>query len=171
MQTNVFLSGHDPLLGGQTQQPIDFEQRIAELQQLQQKLEEQRQTRGQAQPQGGQSPLWDEIERLTADFTDREFELVNRDEEFQASQAAIAAILQREQLRMMRPIVEGTKDGREALENHLALMKRLKKKAAKEADRSMELFSEYTQHYPDMTFSDFMKMKNGTAAKEQQTQG
>ena len=166
MQANVFLGGTpDPLLGGSAVTPIDYDQRIAELQKMQQRLEAQKQQQRQqmqnGQPQS-QAPIWDEIEKLTAYFSDREFSIVNQDEEFQQSQNNIMAIMQREYMRMMRPIVEGTKDGKEALENHLTLIKRLKKKAAKEADRNMELFNEYTQHYSDMTFADFIKMKNGT---------
>lgn len=172
MQANVFLGGTpDPLLGSSAVTPIDYDQRIAELQQMQQRLEVQKQQQRQqmqsGQPQS-QSPVWDEIEKLTADFSDREFSIVNQDEEFQQSQNNIMSIMQREYMRMMRPIVEGTKDGKEALENHLSLIKRLKKKATKEADRNMELFNEYTQHYSDMTYSEFLQMKNGTA-KEKKT--
>ena len=155
------------MLGGSAvNSPIDYDQRIAELQRVQQELEVRRQQqRTQAvsgQPQS-QAPIWDEIEKLTAELSDREFDIVNRDEEFQQSQQTIMAILQREQMRLMRPIVEGTQDGKAALENHLALIKQLKKKATKEADRNMELFNEYTQHYSDMTYSEFLQMKNGTA--------
>ncbi len=110
MQTNVFLGGADPLLGNSAVTPIDYDQRIAELEQAKQRLEAQRQQQ-RAQvingAQKSQSPVWDEIEKLTAELSDREFDIVNRDEEFQASQQAIMAILQREQMRLMRPIVEG----------------------------------------------------------------
>lgn len=165
MQTNVFLGGADPLLGGSSvNSPVDYDRQIAELQQMQQRLEAQRQQQRtqvvSGQPQS-QAPIWDEIEKLTAELSDREFDIVNRDEEFQQSQQTIMAILQREQMRLMRPIVEGTQDGKAALENHLALIKQLKKKATKEADRNMELFNEYTQHYSDMTYSEFLQMKNG----------
>lgn len=172
MQTNVFLGGADPLLGNSAVTPIDYDQRIAELEQAKQRLEAQRQQQ-RAQvingAQKSQSPVWDEIEKLTAELSDREFDIVNRDEEFQASQQAIMAILQREQMRLMRPIVEGTQDGKAALENHLVLIKQLKKKATKEADRNMELFNEYTQHYSDMTYSEFLQMKNGTAKEKKAT--
>lgn len=163
MQANVFLgSSPDPLLGGSAVTPIDYDQRIAELQQMQQRLEAQKQQQRPNGRQQPQSPIWDEIEKLTADFSDREFAIVSQDEEFKQSQNNIMALMQREYMRMMRPIVEGTKDGKEALENHLALIKRLKKKAAKEADRNMELFTEYTQHYSNMTYAEFLQMKNGT---------
>lgn len=72
-------------------------------------------------------------------------------------------------MRLMRPIVEGTQDGKAALENHLALIRQLKKKATKEADRNMELFNEYTQHYSDMTYSEFLQMKNGAAKEKKST--
>ena len=168
MQTNVFLGGADPLLGSPAVSPVDYDRQIAELQQMQQRLEAQRQQQrtqvvnGQQQ---SQAPIWDEIEKLTAELSDREFDIVNRDEEFQQSQQTIMTILQREQMRLMRPIVEGTQDGKAALENHLALIKQLKKKATKEADRNMELFNEYTQHYSDMTYSEFLQMKNGNNKK------
>lgn len=164
MQTNVFLGNTpDPLLGGANYTPIDYDQRIAELRQMQQNLEAQKQqSRTAVTQQQSQSPIWDEIEKLTAELSDREFDIVNRDEEFQQSQQTIMAILQREQMRLMRPIVEGTSDGKVALENHLALIKQLKKKATKEADRNMELFNEYTQHYSNMTYSEFLQMKNGS---------
>lgn len=169
MQTNVFLGGVDPLLGTSAVSPIDYDRQIAELQQMQQRLEAQRQQQrtqvANGQPQS-QAPIWDEIEKLTSELTDREFDIVNRDEELQQSQQTIMAILQREQMRLMRPIVEGTQDGKAALENHLALIKQLKKKATKEADRNMELFNEYTQHYSDMTYSEFLKMKNGSNSKK-----
>ncbi len=170
MQTNVFLGGTDPLLGtSAVNSPIDYDQRIAELQRVQQELETRRQQqRAQAinGQQQSQAPIWDEIEKLTAELSDREFNIINNDEEFQQSQQAIMAILQREQMRLMRPIVEGTKDGKAALENHLELVKQLKKKATKEADRNMELFNEYTQHYSDMSFKDFMQMKKGKESKK-----
>lgn len=72
------------------------------------------------------------------------------------------AILQREQLRMMRPIVEGTKDGKEALETHLSLVKKLRKEAANESDKTMSLFKEYTEHYADKPYAEFLKMKRKT---------
>ncbi len=169
MQTNVFLGGADPLLGGSAVTPIDYDRQIAELKQMQERLESQRQqqrTQVANNPRQSQSPVWDEIEKLTAELSDREFDIVNRDEDFQQSQQTIMAILQREQMRLMRPIVEGTQDGKAALENHLALIRQLKKKATKEADRNMELFNEYTQHYSDMTYSEFLQMKNGSNPKK-----
>ena len=61
----------------------------------------------------------------------------------------------------MRPIVEGTKDGKDALEKHLTLVKRLKKSAADETNKKYSMMDEYMESYSDMSFNDFLKMKKG----------
>lgn len=162
MQTNVFLGNSpDPLLGSNGYNtPTDYDAKIAELQAMQQRLEQQRQQSAvNYSKKSNSSPLWDEIEKLTSELSDREFEIINKSEEFQASQNAVMAILQREYMRLMRPIVESTADGKDALKSHLELMKRLRKDATREVDKNIELFNEYTQHYSDMTYSEFLKMK------------
>jgi hypothetical protein len=68
-------------------------------------------------------------------------------------------ILNREYLRIMRPIVEGTKDGKEALERHLTLVKRLKKEAADEVNRKYALLDEYMEVGGDMTLNEFINSK------------
>ena len=129
-------------------------------QMLEQKKMEMEQSRSQIpSPQQSRTPIWDEIDKLISEMSDREVEYLNGSSEFADSNQKVLAILQREQLRMMRPIVEGTKDGKEALENHLSLVKRLKKDAANENNKAMDLFKEYTENYPDISYSEFLKMK------------
>lgn len=166
MQTNVFLGGTDPLLGSTSYQatPNDYDAKIAEMQAIQQRLEMQKQQVSYSKNTSN-SPIWDEIEKLTSELTDREFELVNNNPEFQTSQSALMSILNREYMRMMRPIVESTHDGKTALTSHLDLLKKLRKDAAREVDKSMELFSEYTQNYSDMTYAEFLKKKKAKKTK------
>lgn len=159
MQTNVFLGGADPLLGStNSYNPNDYDAKIAELQAMQQRLESQKQQSNYFQKLNS-SPIWDEIEKITSELSEREFELINSSEKFQESQAAVMAILNREYMRLMRPMVENTTDGQNALKSHLELLKQLRKDASREVDRNIELFTEYTQHYSDMTYSEFLKMK------------
>lgn len=159
MQTNVFLGATpDPLLGGNyNNTPADYDARIAELQAMQQRIESQRK---QVSASASQSPTWDEIERITAELSDSEFALINQNEDFQKSQADIMAILQREQMRIMRPIVESTQDGNQALDKHLALVKRLRKEASNELTKNLELFNDYTQNHSDITFAEYLRTKN-----------
>lgn len=61
-------------------------------------------------------------------------------------------------MRMMRPLVEGTRDGKEALEKHLTLLKRLVKSAKDDAERKSAMMSDYMENHADMTFNDYIKM-------------
>lgn len=165
MQNNIFLGGADPLLDmGKGYQGRNLDDEIARMSQMQQMLEQKKmemeQTRTQmAVPQQSRTPVWDEIDKIIGEMSDREVEYLNGSSEFAESNQKVLAILQREQLRMMRPIVESTKDGKEALESHLDLVKRLRKEAANESNKAMDLFKEYTENYPDMSYSEFLKMK------------
>ena len=161
---NIFL-GSDPLLGQTpTYQRGSVEDELARIAAMQQQLDQKKLEIENAklnfnQPQQSKTPVWDEIDKIVSDMSDNEIEYLNSNEEYARSNQAVMSILQREQLRMMRPVVEGTKDGKEALENHLALVKRLKKEAANESDKAMNLFKEYTEKYSDMPYSEFLKMK------------
>lgn len=109
--------------------------------------------------QPSQSPVWDEINRVMSDMSDREYEYLREDEEFKQSEQRIASILNEEYMKVMRPIVEGTQEGKEALENHLKLVRSIRKKAVKESDKEMGLFKEYMEKYPHMTYKEFKEMK------------
>ena len=149
---------------GKGYQSRNIDDEIARMSQMQQMLEQKKmemeQSRSQiTSPQQSRTPIWDEIDKLISEMSDREVEYLNGSSEFADSNQKVLAILQREQLRMMRPIVEGIKDGKEALESHLSLVKRLKKDAANENNKTMGLFKEYTENYPDISYSEFLKMK------------
>ena len=153
---NVFIN--DPLLGGQA----NYQHQIDELSRMQRELEERKNAfmnQRAVSNKPVQPSLCDEIDKLTDALTDREFSIINENREVRKSQEAIASIMNREYLRLMRPMVEGTADGKEALGNHLRLLKSLKKEASRAVERNMELFNEYTEKYADMTYADFLKMK------------
>ena len=154
---NIFLGGgSDPLLS--VGQPPNYDAQIAELQRMQQALELQKQQINQARPEvAAGSPVWDEIEKLTAELSDKEFSYISGCDEFNKSQQAIAEALQTEYTRLMRPIVE--RNHRQLLDDHLQLLKRLRKEAGKEIDKRMELFNEYVTTSPDIPFAEFIKNK------------
>lgn len=170
MQNNIFLGGSDPLLGVQPNyfKSGGMEEELARIQAMQQQLDQKKQEIANARQnisgaqQASRTPVWDEIDKIVSDMSDSDLEYLNASEEFQRSNQAVMAILQREQLRMMRPLVEGTKDGKEALEAHLALVRKLKKESVNESNKAMVLFKEYTEHYADMPYAEFLKMKRKT---------
>lgn len=159
---NFFLNGDPTLNRGD-----NFDARIAELQQAQRQLELQKQAYEQQvanQPvvngiQQSQSPVWDEVDSLWDGMTEKEREIVASSEEFQESSNHITSILNERYMEMMRPIVENSKEGKDALDNHLTMLKRLKKAAQKEADAELDDFKEYKEKYSDMPYSEYQKMK------------
>ena len=162
---NIFLGGGDPLLGQvQSYQRGSVEDELARIAAMQQQLDQKKMEIENAKLNMNQSvqsktPIWDEIDKIVGEMSDSEIEFINSNADFANSNQTVMAILQREQLRMMRPLVENTKDGKEALENHLALVKRLKKEAVNESDKAMNMFKEYTEKYSDMPYSEYLKMK------------
>lgn len=159
---NFFGGQGDPLLGGN-----NVSEYIRSLEALQAGMEQKKQQLIQMaqeqQPQQGQAvsntPVWDEIDRLMAELSDKEFDRVANDAEFQESQQAVMNILQAVQMRMMRPMVEGTPEGKKALEEHLQLVKHLKRNAHKEVDAEMKDFEEYRAHYAHLSWEEYQSQK------------
>ena len=161
MQNNIFLGGSDPLLGGSTYGNIDSQ--MAELQKMQQALEAQKQSMLASQQQmnqpTNQTPIWSEIEKITSELTDKEFEAISKSKEFKESEQKIAQLITAEQMKMIKPIIERSQEGKSALEEHLVLLKQLKKSVAKEAEKNLELFNEYLSTNPDISYKEFLKSK------------
>ena len=80
-------------------------------------------------------------------------------EEFQESAKAINELVQATQLAQLRPVIEQSQQGKDALERHLTLVKRLKKSAEAEVSKELEDFKEYTEKYSDMPYAEYQKMK------------
>ncbi len=129
------------------------------LQQLRQQFTAEQMQQQPPQPQQSQTPVWDEINAIMEGLSDQEFNYVAGNEEFQASQNEITNILQSEYLRLMRPLVEQSQAGKDALDRHLTLVKRLKKTAARAVEDELALFNEYRKNYAHISFEEFMKMK------------
>lgn len=163
--TNIFLGNSpDPILGNRT----NFESQIQELDRAMQMLEQQRQSlvgmqsmsqQPQTQQRQSNTPIWDEIDSLTAKMTEKEFAVMASSEEFQDSAKVINELVQAAQLSQLRPVVEQTQEGKDALERHLTLVKRLKKSAEAEFNKELEDFKEYTEKYSDMPYAEYQKMK------------
>lgn len=143
----------DPLLGN-TQQPTldtqlnEWAQKFAELQKQKNNFN--------LQPQQSKTPLWDEIDKITDSLTETQKNYLNQNKAYVESYQEIANMLQREYLRITRPMVEQTKDGKEALEKHLTLIRRLRKNAMQAEEEKTALWNEYINNYSNMTFNDYM---------------
>lgn len=159
-----FNFGADPLLNGGR----DYNSQFQAIEDMQRELEKKKAAivqakaqleQQQTQPQQSRTPIWDEIDSICRGMSDKEFSIVSENAEFQESNGYIAALIQQAQLEMLRPIIEGSKEGKDALDRHLTLVKRLKKSASKEVDDELNDFKEYREKYAHMTYEDYLKMK------------
>lgn len=162
---NFFFGTPDPLLSNPGEYNVDDQ--IKEMQRLQDELahrqfmlqQSKQHIQQPPQPPKSQSPVWDEIDSIMNALSDKEFDLVSTNAEFVESQNRIMGIIQAMQIRIIRPHVEASKEGKEALDYHLTLVKRLRNAASKEVDEAMSDFKEYTEKYADMPYAEYVKMK------------
>ena len=159
----MFGNTTDPLLGGNS-----YSMQMQELGKMQQDLVNRMQALQQLceqvqQPQlpKSQTPTWDEIDRVTGAMSEKEFEMMTQNEEFKESQQRIDAITQVVLMKALRPMIENTKEGKDALDRHLTLVNRLRKSAAKEADAEMIAWREYKEKYSHMSYDEYLKTKGG----------
>lgn len=157
----------DPLLGIGNSYPTsnqmqieneEFAKKIAQLQ--------QQRTSINMQAQPSQTPLWDEIDKIDDSLTSGQRKLLNQNEEYLESYQYISKLVQDEILRIVRPRIETSQVGNEALRKHFALIQKLKKTIVKTDEQKNALWNEYIENYSTMTWNDFIEMK-----KEQNIQG
>lgn len=133
---NVFLN-NDPTL-----RSTNFAKSIEEQMNNLRQLEAQFQQYQQSQPQNS-APIWAEIDSIVDSLTDDEKQLLADNDEFNESNSAVLAVIQQEYMRIMKPIVESSVQGHEALQNHLSIVKRLAKKAKEQSAAELKEFREY----------------------------
>ena len=164
---NFFFSAPDPLLGtspnfndidSQLQDLQRMQDELAKKQQMLQQSRQQLQQPPQSPPKS-QTPVWDEIDSLMQSMPDAEFARVSSNDEYIESERRITALLQSMQVRLLRPHIEASKEGKEALDYHLTLVRRLKNAASKEMDDELAEMREYKEKYADMPFAEYQKMK------------
>ena len=145
---------------------VSIPETLEELKALKDMIEHKEQSLGQikaqmVQPQVQQpkAPIWDEIDSIIQGLSDEEYDFVTANDEFVESSEKIKGILNSAYMEMMRPIIENSEKGKEALDAHLTLVKRLKKAAHSEVTKQMADFKEYMEKYSNMTYADYQKMK------------
>jgi len=169
---NFFFTGNaDPLLGGSSSYDAQYKEleRMKQIiAQREQALQQMREQVGQQpqQPQQSRTPVWDEIDSIWQGMSVKELELVSNNDEFLDSQNAVMKILQDKYMQMMRPVVEGSQEGKDALEKHLTLLKRLKKSVSSEVERELDEYNEYKEKYADIPYTEYLKMKREKTKKK-----
>ena len=148
---------------------LDLDTKFREIEKMEQMLSQQKQQllklQGHAsieqQPAQArsQTPIWDEIDAITAGMTQKEYDKLMASEEFQESAQALGNLIQAVQLSQIRPIVEASEQGQTILNQHLTIVKRLKKSVSAEVDKELDDFQIYKEKFSDIPYADYLKMK------------
>ena len=160
-----FNRGVDPLLGSTP----DYSAHLAELEQAQQAIEQQRQsllklaqnTPGTEAKPATATPIWDEIDTITDNMSQAEFKAMEADENYQKSLEALMNYVAAVQLQLIRPRIEASPEGKKLLEQHLTNVKFLRKAAAADVDKKLADFDDYTKNYSHMSWEEYLKTKGG----------
>lgn len=147
---------NDPLLNYPTSQEIQSDygammQQLSDLRQKQQVIN--------LQANVSQTPLWDEIDKIEDGLTDNQRQAMMGFQEYADSLHYVSKLVQDEILRIVRPRIENTKTGADALTKHLDLTRRIKKEITKSEEKRSELLNEYLTKYGHMTWNEFISMK------------
>lgn len=162
--TNIFLNGTDPTLGPGLNLDATFweiekaEQSLAAQKQRFLQLQNQAEYQSVQQPKS-QTPVWDEIDTITAQMTQKEFEKMMGNDEYKESCNRLAKLIEATHLAQLRPMIEGTQQGKDILDRHLTIIKRLKKSVSAEVDEELDDFQLYKEKYSDIPYSEYLKMK------------
>lgn len=159
-----FNKSGDPLLG----QGIDYAAQFTELDNAQRTIEQRKQVlrqlaqhaEEQTQP-ASQTPIWDEIDAITANMSPSEYQAMYENAEFQKSLGALQEYVGALQLKMIRPHVEQSAEGKKILEQHLTNVKFLRKAAFDQANQTLADFKDYTENYSHMSWDEYLKTKGG----------
>ena len=158
-----FNRGVDPLLGS----TVDYQAHLAELENAQVIIDQKRQAlmkMAEGEPQQvakSSTPIWDEIDTITANMTKAEFQKMSEDENYQTSLNALMEYVGSVQLQMIRPRIEQSEEGKKLLEQHLTNVKFLRKAAIADVDKKLSDFEDYTKNYSHMSWDEYQKTKGG----------
>ena len=160
-----FNRGVDPLLGSTP----DYSAHLAELEQAQQAIEQQRQsllklaqnTQNPEATPTSPTPIWDQIDTLTDNMTAAEFKAMQDDPSYQKSLGELMEYVAAVQLQLIRPRIEASPEGKKLLEQHLTTVKFLRKAAADNVDKRLADFEDYTKNYSHMSWEEYLKTKGG----------
>lgn len=163
----------DPIMGlnffGQATQPQAVRS-IDDLQELERRKQEiaiqQQQILQRAS--SSQTPIWDKIDEEVASLSDDIKGAMMDDEEFAHINAKVTALVQYEQLKLVKARVESSAEGKALLQDLLKATQRVKgalETAQKNAYSEYEAFMVASAKNPKLTLQEFRESKNNTKTK------
>ena len=103
---------------------------------------------------------WDKIDSLADSMTEAEKQMMSECKEFVESDNKLSAMMQSAYMSLVKPIVEQSEEGREALRKHYNIMKESLSKVRKKRDEDMDALRRWATEHPDKSFNEF-RMSEG----------
>lgn len=155
---------NDPLLGNRP----SLEQLERQNEMYAQKLQELRNMPVQSVPghQRTSTPLWDEIDKIVSSLNEQEKSVLVNNKEYYENSVAIQEMVNAEILMLVKGRIEASPEGKAILEQQLSFVKRMSRAAKEETAKRDALFREYMTEHSDMTWQEFIDMKNGKPKKK-----
>ena len=117
--------GNSPLLDMGTNQQQQPQMLDAELQKMYEAIQQKRASINM-QAQQSSTPLWDEIDKIEDNLTGAQRQYLMQNQEYVNSLQYVSKLVQDEELRIIRPRIESTQQGQEALKKHLSFLYKTK---------------------------------------------
>lgn len=151
-----FFGGVQPQANSGFNELQELERRKQELAMQQQQILQRTQTQSA-------TPLWDKIDEAVASLTPEQQQAMMKDEEFAEINDKVTAIVQFEQLKLVKAKVEALPEGKELLQALLNATQRVKgalQTAEKQAYNEYAAFVEASSQNPKLTLEEFRKIRN-----------
>lgn len=149
--SNNFTFTTDPLLGNN----MSTEDTWKQLEMYKNKLVEKQEQLKPVAP----DTLWEDLDREFSSLTDEQKQILLDKDEFKESQHEVDMMTQSVLASILRPYILQSPDARSTVEKQLDTIKTLKKQVVKESNKQNEMFKEYTEKYSNISWSEYIKMK------------
>ena len=149
-------------LGGVQPQTNNGFNELQELERRKQELSMQQQAILQRTQSQSSTPLWDKIDEAVASLTPEQQQAMMNDEEFADVNNKVTALVQFEQLKLVKAKVEAIPEGKELLQALLNATQRVKgalQTAEKQAYNEYAAFVEASAKNPKLTLDEFRRAR------------
>lgn len=152
--------------GGSNSQANGSFNDLQELERQKQDLTRQQQLILQSRQTASPTPLWDKIDEEISTLSTEQQQMMLNDEEFADINSKVTAVVQYEQLKLVKAKVEATAEGKELLQSLLKATQRVKgalETAQKQAYNEYEAFIAESAKNPKLTLEEFRNSRKQKA--------
>lgn len=115
------------------------------------------------------TPLWDKIDAQVSAMTPEQQQMLFRDDDYISINAQLEQLVQAHILRIVKPQIEGTEQGRELLTRVQETIQVVGRRIQEQSSKEMELFRRwqaFSAANPDATYSEFINATTKKTSKK-----